>query len=216
MRIVRRFLFPMAWVVVICGGALRRARATLAGSLFGSRGRNLRFDPDGYYTYRNIYVGDDVILGRAAVLMAAESKIVIGSKVMFGPEVMIIAGNHNTSVLGSAMFDVQEKRPEDDQDVVIEDDVWIGARATILKGVTIHRGAIVGAGSLVTRDVPPYAVAVGSPARLLRFRWDLAGILEHERRMYPAERRLDPDYLQAGLEERTGYKQDARGRSAGE
>ena len=54
--------------------------------------------------------------------------------------------------------------------VRIEDDVWIGARVVILPGVTVHTGAVIGAGAVVGKDVPPYAVVVGVPARVIRYR----------------------------------------------
>jgi acetyltransferase-like isoleucine patch superfamily enzyme len=135
-------------------------------------------------------VGDDVFIGPGAVFTASRSAIRIGNKVMFGPNVAIIGGDHNTSVAGRFMHDVDEKRPEDDQAVVIEDDVWVGARSTILKGVRIRRGAIVAAGSVVTKDIPPYAVVAGVPARVRRFRWDIDTILRHEVALYPANARL--------------------------
>lgn len=165
-------------------------------SLFSSRGKRLRFDPDGYYTFRNIHLGDDVIIGRGATLMAAESRIIIGNKVMFGPEVMLIAGNHNTGVRGQAMFDVKDKRPEDDQDIIFEDDIWVGARAIILKGVVVRRGAIIAAGAVVTREVPPYAVVAGNPAKVVRFRWTPDEIQAHERALYPATERLNRESLE--------------------
>ena len=65
------------------------------------------------------------------------------------------------------MYDVKTKRPQDDQDVTIEDDVWIGVGSIILRGVTVHRGAVVAAGAVVTEDVPPYAVVGGVPARII-------------------------------------------------
>lgn len=74
-----------------------------------------------------------------------------------------------------------EKRIEDDPGVVIEDDVWVGTRAIILAGVTIGRGAVVAAGAVVTKSVPPYAIVGGNPARILRMRWSEADIIEHER-----------------------------------
>ena len=52
--------------------------------------------------------------------------------------------------------------------VTIEDDVWIGAGAIILPGTTIHKGAVIGAGAVVTKDVPPFSVVVGNPARIVR------------------------------------------------
>jgi acetyltransferase-like isoleucine patch superfamily enzyme len=163
--------------------------------LFKSHGSNVRFDPDGQYTFETISLGSDVSLGLGALLMAAKSQIRIGSKVMFGPHVVIVAGNHNTDIVGRAMFDVREKRERDDRDVRIEDDVWIGSHAIILNGVTVGRGAIVGAGAVVTRDVPPYSVVTGSPAKVVKFRWDVRTIEQHESALYRAESRIPVDVL---------------------
>jgi acetyltransferase-like isoleucine patch superfamily enzyme len=52
--------------------------------------------------------------------------------------------------------------------IILEDDVWLGARVIVLKGVTIGQGAVIGAGSVVTRDIPPHSVAVGQPARVVK------------------------------------------------
>ncbi|MCC6126714.1 MAG: acyltransferase [Pirellulales bacterium] len=180
---------------VFAGKVFRRLRMYLHRPLFAAHGRNFLFDPDGFYSYENISVGDDVSLGWRPTLLAAKSTITIGSKVMFGPEVMIVGGRHNTEVVGQFMTDVHVKRPEDDLGVVIEDDIWIGSRAIVLRGVRIGRGAIVGAGSIVTKSVPPYAVVVGNPAKVLKFRWDVETILEHERRLYPPENRLSRETL---------------------
>ena len=66
----------------------------------------------------------------------------------------------------------KEKDKSIDKDVIFEGDNWIGANATILKGVTIGYGAVVGAGAVVTKDVPPYAIVGGNPAKIIRFRKD--------------------------------------------
>jgi len=149
---------------------------------FGRHGVHFHFDPYGNYTYSTIYCGDHVSLGMRPWLVATRSKIIIGNHVVFGPEVMIQAGNHRMDLVGRYMDTIQahEKRPEDDRDVVIEDDVWVGARALILNGVTIHRGAVVAAGAVVTRDVPPYAIVGGVPAQVIRYRFDAETILKHE------------------------------------
>jgi maltose O-acetyltransferase len=164
--------------------------------LFASCGKNFCFDPYGSYTFNTIFVGNDVDLGWKPILWAVESQIKIGNKVMFGPEVVLIGGEHNTSVVGNYMFDVTEKRPEDDRDVIIEDDVWIGSRAIILKGVTIGRGSIVAAGAVVTKSVPPYTIVAGVPAKVLKFRWNIDTILHHEELLYPPERRLSRELLE--------------------
>jgi acetyltransferase-like isoleucine patch superfamily enzyme len=153
-------------------------------------GTNVWFDPDGDYKFESISLGSDVFLGMQPVIMAAKSSIDIGSKVMFGPQVLLIGGAHNTSHVGAAMFDVHEKRPDDDLDVRVEDDVWIGSRAIVLSGVTVGRGSIVAAGAVVTRDVPPYSIVGGCPARVIRFRWDVETILLHENELYRPGLRL--------------------------
>jgi len=141
-------------------------------------------------------VGDDVNVGDRPILLASESKIHIGNHVMFGPEVVILAGDHNTSEIGRFMTDVHEKLPENDRDVILEDDVWVGSRAIILKGVTLGRGCIIAAGSVVTKSVPPYAVAAGVPARVVKFRWNIETILKHEALLYPPDKRYDRAFLE--------------------
>jgi acetyltransferase-like isoleucine patch superfamily enzyme len=174
----------------------RRLRMLLQRPLFGSYGQNFRFDPDGSYTYSNIHVGDDVSLGWRPTLMAALSEIRIGSKVMFGPHVTIIGGGHNISVPGRFMTDVHEKTGNEDLGVLIEDDVWVGARAIILRGVHVGRGAVIAAGAVVTKSVPPYAMVVGNPARVMRFRWDVETILSHEKALYSSDQRLAREDLE--------------------
>ena len=175
----------------------RRLLRVLLRPLFGTHGRNFWFDPDGTYSFRNIYVGDNVFLGLRPTLNATRSKIVIGSNVMFGPDVVVRGGNHTTTIVGRFMSDITdpEKRPEDDLGVVIDDDVWVGTRAVILHGVTVGRGSIIAAGAVVTKSVPAYTVVGGVPAKVLKFRWDPDTIVEHERVLYSAERRFSRDAL---------------------
>jgi acetyltransferase-like isoleucine patch superfamily enzyme len=170
--------------------AWRRLRMYILRPLFGAYGKNFIFDPDGSYTFKNIFVGDDVNLGYRPVLMAALSEIRIGSHVMFGPEVVLIGGGHNTTVTQKFMTQIHEKTGNEDLGVVIEDDVWVGARTMILRGVKVGRGAVIGAGSVLTKSVPPYAVVAGNPVRVVRFRWDVETILKHEEILYPLGKRL--------------------------
>jgi len=152
---------------------------------FKSVGENVVFFPsESRIFYENISIGDDVFLGTNALIMATNlSHISIGSKVMFGPNVSLIAGNHSTHIVGKYMFDYAEhdKLPEDDQPIVISDDVWIGAGAIILSGVHVGRGAIVAAGSVVNKNVPPYAIVGGIPAKVIKYRWDEKTIELHEK-----------------------------------
>lgn len=111
----------------------------------------------------NISVGDDVAFGEGLDVLTTRAKLRIGDHVMFGPNVTIITGDHRVDIKGKYMTEItnEMKLPENDQPVTLCGDNWIGANATILKGVTIGEGAIVAAGSLVIKDVPPYAIVGG-------------------------------------------------------
>ena len=106
-------------LVIIFGKIYRRMQMLCMRPLFARYGKNFRFDPQGSYSFSNIFVGDNVNLGYQPILMAALSKIIIGNHVMLGPQVMIIGGRHNTSVVGSFMTDVHEKTASDDLGVII-------------------------------------------------------------------------------------------------
>ncbi len=167
---------------------------------FASCGHGVHFYPTlSYIYYKTIFVGNDVYIGPGAMFLASDSYIKIGDKVMFGPNVSIIGGNHATHIIGKLMKDYtfSDKRRSDDLPVVIEEDVWIASGAYILNGVTIKRGAIVAAGAIVNHDVPPYAVVGGIPAKIIKYRWTPEEILKHEEIAYPASKRLSKDLIEA-------------------
>lgn len=91
----------------------------------------------------------------------------IGDNVMMGPDCVIITSNHKFDRLDIPMC---EQGSEKDRPVYIGNDVWIGYRVTILPGVKIGNGCIIGAGAVVTKDVPDYAIVGGNPARIIRYR----------------------------------------------
>lgn len=91
----------------------------------------------------------------------------IGDNLMMGPDVIIYTENHEFSRKDIPM---NQQGGSGVKKVKIGNDVWIGARVIILPGVKIGDGAIVGAGSVVTKSVPSYAIVAGNPARLIRYR----------------------------------------------
>lgn len=109
-----------------------------------------------------ITLGDRVKLGARCQIWAGSStgRIVVGDDALFGPEVLLTTSNYRFDG-GSPVTD----QAMDERDVHIGKDVWIGTRSIVLAGVTIADGAVIGAGSVVTRDVPAGAIMVGSPAR---------------------------------------------------
>jgi acetyltransferase-like isoleucine patch superfamily enzyme len=118
----------------------------------------------GYYK-NELRIGDESWIGQQ-VFMHAAGGLTIGARVGIGPGVKILTSQHQEAGRETAVL----FSPVSTAPVVIEDDSDIGIGAILLPGVTIGRGAVVGAGAVVTRDVPAYAVVAGSPARILRHR----------------------------------------------
>lgn len=119
--------------------------------------------------HRNVYflgsvtVGNGTSISNNCFLNGCEAGIRIGDKVMIAPNCVLVAFDHDYRDLSIPMID----QPWINAPIEIEDDVWIGANCTITKGVRLGRGSIVGANSVVTKDVEPYAIVGGVPARVL-------------------------------------------------
>lgn len=118
---------------------------------------------------RNLSIGNDVSIGPNVTIYCTKAPIRINDHVIFGPNVTMITGDHRIDIHDKPMSLIteDEKLEENDQAIVIEDDVWIGANATILKGVHIKRGAVIAAGAVVTSDVPEYSIVGGVPAKVI-------------------------------------------------
>lgn len=99
-------------------------------------------------------------------------RILIGSKVLMGPDVVMMATSHEYKDVSVPMMDQGEAK---ERPIVIGDDVWIGTRVIILPGVTVGSHSIISAGSVVTKDVESYSIVGGVPARVLKKRGLLGG-----------------------------------------
>lgn len=151
---------------------------------FESCGKKVRVGQRSSFSgIENISVGDHTSLGSDTRILTTRAKVKIGSYVMFGPGVTIVSGDHRIDVVGKYMSEIgdADKLPENDRNVVIEDDVWIGTGTIILKGVTVGTGSVIAAGALVTKDVPPYAIVGGVPAKVLKFRFTQEEIEAHKK-----------------------------------
>ena len=150
---------------------------------FGACGSKVSFSPiDSKFTYENMYLGSNIYIGYGADMVASRSRIILGDHIVFGPKVSIRGGDHRIDMIGKYIDEVDDtmKMPENDKDVILEGDNWIGMNVTILKGVTIGRGSIIAAGAVVNKSIPPYSIAGGVPAKILRQRFSPQEIFEHE------------------------------------
>ena len=110
-----------------------------------------------------ITIGNDCYIGPNCVLFGAGG-ISVGAKSMLSPGVVVTSHGHRIDQAETPMHDL----PSIFETVVIHENVWVGSNATILPGVTIGERCVIGAGAVVTRDVPPHSLAVGVPARVVR------------------------------------------------
>ncbi len=128
-------------------------------------GRDVNIEHGAWFgSGKGIRVGDRSDIGMDALVIGP---VHIGADVMMGPRCVLLASSHDTRRVDVPM-NTQGFR--DDRPIVIEDDVWIGAGCIILPGRRIGTGSIVGAGSVVVSDVPPWTVVAGNPARVVKRR----------------------------------------------
>lgn len=112
--------------------------------------------------------------------------------------VTIVVGNHSIAPQTGCWRKnaITVRSGDEDNDVILEEDVWVGANATILDGVKIGRGSVVGAGAVIRNCIPPYSIVIGNPAKVIGFVFTPEEIIEHEKILYPEEERLPLDVLE--------------------
>lgn len=115
----------------------------------------------------NLRIGSHTYIQSGCILNAFEGSIIIGDNCMIGAHCAFAPYQHGFADINRPM---REQALTSKGDIVLEADVWLGLNVVVMDGVTIGQGAIVGAGSVVTKDIPPYAIAGGVPARVMRFR----------------------------------------------
>lgn len=114
---------------------------------------------------KNLILGNDVDLA-LDVLITTDGGVSIGDRSLIGYRTQILSGNHVIPSIEKRIFDSGHERTP----VVIEKDVWIGANCIILPGVNIGEGAVVAAGSVVTKNIEPNAICAGVPAKVIKYR----------------------------------------------
>jgi len=159
-----------SWLTSIlwAGGELlpQGARKIIFQLLLKSYDKSSTIDYKTYIRYpAHVKIGRRTVINRGCCLIASyhhkEAEISIGNHVAVGPGTYFLAAGHDYRTRNLA---------NTAGSIYVGDDVWIGARSVILQGVTIGEGAVIAAGSVVTKDVPAYTVAAGVPARVIKER----------------------------------------------
>jgi maltose O-acetyltransferase len=146
-------------------GLTQPFRALLCRFIFIKCGKNINVEKGASFSF-NIQIGDNSGIGINARLNTSGG-IIIGKDVMMGPDVVILTMDHEFSDVTRPMREQGYKTP---LPVIIDDDVWIGTRVIILPGIRIGKGSIIGAGAVVTKDIPPFTIVGGNPAKVIKKR----------------------------------------------
>ncbi len=165
---------------------------------FGSAGRNLNVGFPVYITStKTVHLEDNTVLRTGlSIQNNHQEHVYIKKYTVISRNVTIVTNNHRSTVgipqclLGASHISDKSR------DITIGEDVWVGTNATILSGGDLGRGCIVGACSLVTKPVPPYALVAGSPAKIIGVKFTIDQIIEHEKALYPEKERFSREYLE--------------------
>ena len=142
----------------------------------GKVGHNVRLSRHGTVVNpQEVTIEDNVFISEYFHISAYSFKI--GRDVIIGPRLTVICNNHIFSRLGQTVYDYASEKTY--KPIEIKPDSWLGANVTLLPGVTIGQGCIVGAGSVVNKSLPPFTVCVGVPCKPIKTRFSKEDIFKH-------------------------------------
>ncbi len=155
-------------------------REALLKEMFAEIGEGCYIEPPFHANWagKHVHFGNNVYANFNLTLVD-DTDIYVGDKVMFGPNVTVATAGHPIDP------ELRYQAMQYNIPVHIGENVWIGANAVVLPGVTIGDNSVIGAGSVVTKDIPANVVAVGNPCRVLR------EIGEHDKEYYYKDRKID-------------------------
>lgn len=170
---------------------VRFVLAPLYKSRLGYCGKDvtLRFH-NNIRTLSHIYMYDDTYISEGFTFISFTGNLIMKEHSGASDNFTVVTNNHGR-IVGRFIKDTEKERShEQDADVVIDEDVEIGTSVTLMAGVHVGRGAAIGSGSVVRNNIPPYAIAIGNPAKVVGFTFTPEQIIEHERVLYPESKRL--------------------------
>lgn len=158
------YMITASWLPISQRSKLsKRARTFWAKRIVRHCGKNVNIERRAFFS-PELSIGDNSGVG---IRCEVYGPVTIGNDVMMGPDVVVYTSGHRFDRVDITMIEqgYSEPRP-----VNIGNDVWIGRRAIIMPGVTIGDGCVIGAGAVVTKDIPPYSLAGGVPAKVIKSR----------------------------------------------
>ena len=154
------------------------------------------YNPENIIMYENARIGPNSIImnTRANFIMKTWSAAAFG--------LTVVTGNH-LAVPGLHLIQVTDKVKDEldvmhkmDKDVIVDEDTWLGSNVTLLSGAHVGRGCVIGSGTIVRGNIPPYSILIGNPAKIIGFRFTPEEVATHEAALYSPEERIDPKIIE--------------------
>lgn len=190
---MKRILFRMARAIY---SVPRNLKLFILRKRLGYCGKDVAvFFPCRLSKPSNVFISDYVLIQPGSLFIIDRGKVFIGKWASIANNFTVITDNHvptvgvNHRILGKYHINDRVK------DIHIGDECWIGFGVTLMNGVTMGRGSVAAAGALVNKDVPPYAVVAGIPAKIIASVFSKDQILEHEKMLYPENERMSNEEL---------------------
>jgi acetyltransferase-like isoleucine patch superfamily enzyme len=149
----------------------------------------------------NVFLYEGVNIRENSNISTLHGRFIVKKEAGIADGLTVKTGNHMI-VKGHFHHEITDKWKEEsgqlqnyDGDIVVGEDAWIGCNVTLLFGAMIGRGATIAAGAVVSKEVPPYSIWGGVPAKHIKFRWTIEEIMEHERILYPENERYTEEEL---------------------
>lgn len=170
--------------------------------LFGKFGVNsVMYMPVQITDSKLVFIDKNVQIMSHATILNPGQKFTVKKYTSIAHNLTVVTSSHRSTV-GIPHFILDPSHINDKaQDIIIEEDVWLGANVTLLPGAHIGRGAVVGANSIVNSSVPPYACVVGTPQRIVSVVFSIDDIITHELGLYSESERFLRDYLESIFEQ---------------
>lgn len=169
---------------------------------FGSFGKDAVLEYPAFIgNPQNVYIDDFVkVRSGVSVINSPSEKVIIKKYTVVASNVTFVTNNHRSTVNIPQFYLGLSHINDKTCDIVIEEDVWIGFGAIILAGAHLGRGCVVGAGTIVNKEVPPYSIVVGPTAKIIKKKFTIEQILEHEKTLYSINERFSRQELESNEE----------------
>ena len=148
----------------------------------------------------NVFMYENTHILNGSLILSVGAKFIMKKNSASAEGLTVVNSTHPSFVGEWFLKKASENIGLEAKDLIVEEDVWIAANVTLLYGTHIGRGSIIGAGAVCRKPIPPYAIVVGNPAKIIGFKFNPDEIIEHEKALYLEKERFSRSFLEQNYE----------------